>query len=181
MEIEDEGGAGLPDEMAAELRQLEAGALEDEGATPAVGGEGGDDQTVLAVPLSQELTGMLSMLSKLAAPIFPSLGAIYTDEVCATLGGAIAPVCEKHGWLTGGIGGEYAEELMCLVVVGPIAYATYAGVSGDLAERARAARAKQAEQGRTQLAAAGIERPAAPVGELAVPGQKTVTFGAPEA
>lgn len=179
-DLNDDDGAdsgGNPAEMQAELRALEAGAAEDAGAIPA--GDAAEPAGELVVPLSQELTGMLSMLSKLAAPIFPSLGAIYTDEVCATLGQAIAPVCEKHGWLAGGIGGEYAEEMMCLVVVGPIAYATYAGVRGDLEERARAARAKQAAQGRSQLGAAGVENVAPPPGEQIVPGAKTVSFGAP--
>jgi hypothetical protein len=93
--------------------------------------------------LSEEIAGILKMLSKMAAPIFPSVAEMYTDSVCEAVGGAVAPVCEKHGWLQGGVGGKYGEEIMCLVIVGPLAYATYEAGKKDIAARAPAKPQKQ--------------------------------------
>lgn len=127
------------------------------------GGEVAQAEAV-AVPLAQEISGLLSLLVKLATPVFPSLEAIYTDEVIGAVGAAVEPVCVKHGWLVDGIGGKYAEELMAATVLLPLAWATAEGIKRDIAARKKPA-----------LSQAGPDL-AAPVPEAA-PGQKTVTFG----
>jgi len=171
LEKDDETSTGpaLPAEAAAELRALELAASNDPNDQP----EPADPNApvpVLPPPLGEELAAMLLMMSKVAAPAFPSLGAIYTEETCGAVGMAVAGVCDKYGWLQGGVGGEYGPELMCLCVVGPIAFATYGAVQGDIAAR----KAKERPQG--DPAKPGKVTP--PPGAYGAPGSDTVTIGA---
>lgn len=87
------------------------------------------------LPLADEISSMLGMFIGVAGPMFPSLESIYTPDAIKRVGVALQPLCEKHGWLQDGIGGKYGEELMALFVVGPLAYATYAGIASDIASR----------------------------------------------
>lgn len=87
------------------------------------------------VPLAEQISGMLAMIVGVAGPMFPSLQLIYTPEAIERVGVAMQPLCEKHNWLQDGIAGKYGEELMALMVVGPLAYATYTGISNDVASR----------------------------------------------
>lgn len=163
-------GPDMPDEAQAELRALQAAADADPNELP-------DPDAPAPVapppPLDVELSGMLLMLSKVLSPAFPSIATIYTEESCRLVGEAVAGVCEKYGWLQGGVGGEYGPEIMCLVVVGPIAFATYGAVQGDIAAR------------RPQKGAPGDPdkqvRVQAPPGTLRAPGADTVTVGVPVA
>lgn len=167
----DQGEAG---EAAADLKALQRMANADPGAQP-------DPEEVAAEQarpaLDQEIAGALMMLAKMAGPMFPSVAEVYTDETCAAVGAAVAPVCDKYGWLQGGIGGEYGPEIMCLVVVGPMAYATYAAVQKDLEAKAAEKRRRAAERGQVPQVAA--PRPKDPPGTLQTPGSDTVSFGAP--
>jgi hypothetical protein len=156
----------LSGEAATDLRALSAMADADPNVLP------DPDAPVEPIrpPLSDEIAGALLMLSKMAAPMFPSLGLIYTPEACQAVGAAVQPVCEKYGWLQDGIGGEYGPEIMCVCVVGPMAFATYAAVKNDNA--ARQAKAERKPDGQPA-------KEVPPPGTLRAPGSDTVTFGAP--
>jgi len=168
-----ENGSQDGGEEAADLRALERAAAADPAGEPGDVPEGQDGP--IAPPLSQELAGMLLMLSKVVAPILPSVAAIYTEEACEAIGAAVAPVCEKHGWLQNGVGGQWGEEIMCLVVVGPMAYATYVAANNDIQAVRERKRAEAIKRGEVILA----DDPAkAPPGALRMPGSDTVTFGA---
>ncbi|SHL45248.1 hypothetical protein SAMN05216428_102448 [Nitrosospira sp. Nsp11] len=82
--------------------------------------------------LADELSGYIMLFVSVAKPALPSLGVIYTGEVVGAAAAAIASVCEKHGWLQGGLGGEYKEEIAAAMVLLPLGYATYRGVKSDI-------------------------------------------------
>lgn len=118
-------------EQAADLAALQAMAT----------GESG--QAVAVVPeeqgptLQEEIAAAMGMAVAMLGPMFPSLRTIYTPETMGAASGAIAAVCDKHGWLDGGFMGQYGPEIACLAIVGPLGFATYQGVRGDLAEMAK--------------------------------------------
>lgn len=158
---------GEPDapsaEQAADLAALRAAAMPD--AQP-----GALVQAEPAGPdLGTEIAGAVTMAVTILGPMFPSLREIYTPEATQAAAGAVAAVCNKHGWMQGGMMGQYGEEITCLLIVGPLAVATYKGVQADNAARAKADPMKE---GGDPLEVAAPE-PAA--GEPI--GQKTVTFG----
>lgn len=116
----------LSEDQAAEHRALTDGAA---GAVV----PGAVAEVSPADGLAVELVGIAGALLAAAAPMFPSVKAIYTDEVTKAAAASIAAVCVKHGWLSGGLMGEYAEEMMALMVCGPLALATVQAVKSDLA------------------------------------------------
>ena len=81
---------------------------------------------------------------------------------------AIAAVCNKHGWMQGGMMGRWGEEIACVAILGPLALQTVKGVKADLA-----AREKDKPKPPEQIAGPVIGQPI-PAEAL---GQKTVTFG----
>lgn len=171
MQVENEQtdiGREISGEAAADLRALQRMADEDPNELP---DPDAPPPAPLPPPLDQELAGMLLMLSKVVAPAFPSIAAIYTEEACGAAGAAVAGVCDKYGWLQGGVGGEYGPELMCLFVVGPLAFATYGAVQGDIEARRTKQRAPGADGQPTKI------EPVA--GAYRAPGADTVTVGAP--
>lgn len=130
----------LDPEMAAELAELsrEAGAEPPPPGSPeAVAAEEAASRPT--VDLAGEIAGLLLTVSAVLKPALPSLAAIYTAENCQAAGAAVAAVCQKHGWLQGGIVGGFGEELAALAVLGPMAVSTYSGVKSDLAAAKRAA------------------------------------------
>ncbi len=167
---------GADGEMAADLKALMRAAGDDPAAQP-------DPEEVaaeLAKPaMNVEISGALKLLSKLAAPIFPTVAAVYSDEACDAVGAAVAPVCEKHGWLQGGMMGEWGPEIMCLVVVGPMAFATYTAVQTDLAALAEKKRAKGERTGQVPDPQLAPAKPTLVPGVMRVPGSDTVSFGLP--
>lgn len=122
----------------AELREVEALAAQaDAGEAPA-GAAGGAQAPALqdaALSLGAEISGVLQAVSGMLAPVFPSLSAIYTPGACQGAGAAIEAVCNKHGWLQGGLMGKWGEEIAAAAVLAPLAFATYQGVRRDLAAR----------------------------------------------
>jgi hypothetical protein len=120
-------------EQHADLMQLERMAADGEAAANAP--MPGEEPAAPRPALSQEITGLLEVASKMVGPMFPSVAKIYTPEICQAVGVAVAPVCEKHGWLQGGIGGKYGEELMALFIVGPLVWQTAEAVKADIAAR----------------------------------------------
>lgn len=119
-------------EQAAELNALKGLVAAQEVETDK---EQAQEPDVKQIALAAEIGGLLVMMAGVASPMFPSLEQIYTPEVCEKVGNALEPVCIKHGWLQGGIGGEYKEEIMALCVMAPLAFATYKGIQGDIAAK----------------------------------------------
>lgn len=152
-------------EQSADLAALRAAADEQAAALAPVEPAGPD--------LAQEISDALGIVVGILGAPLPSLREIYTDQVRGAVSASVAAVCQKHGWLQGGVMGKWGEEIACAAVVLPLAYATVKGVKGDIEAIKAAASDKQGEQGAAPAA------PAAPApGELRAPGQKTVTFGA---
>lgn len=160
-----EAGQGGNAEQAADLAALQAEA----DAAPRPPGEPEPEAPPAPPDLAAEIAGALLIASKMLAPMFPSLGTIYTEESTGAAGAAVAGVCDKYGWLQGGMVGQWGPEIACLVVVGPLAMATVKGVQADNAERRR----REAEERSQQPDQATM---GAPVPSEAI-GQKTVTFG----
>ncbi len=158
----------LSSERAADFAALDRAAREQEQTAAA---DGGEVDAAPVIDLGKEIAGALLVVSKMIGPMFPSVAAIYSEEMCLAVGGSMVPVCEKYGWLQGGIGGKYGPEIACLAVVGPLAWMTVEAAKADIAAR-RPAKPENL----------GLDFEAAPVqGAAAAPGQKTVTFGAPVA
>ncbi len=157
----------LSTEQAADFAALENGAREEE-TTALAGAENGQGvaQAVPVVELNKEIAGALLMVSRMVAPALPSVGALYTEEVCNTIGNSIAPVCEKYGWLQDGVGGKYGPEILCLCIVGPIAWATVEAAKADIAARKPA-----------KPESPGISFDAGGMVPAEAPGAKTVQFG----
>lgn len=86
-----------------------------------------------AARLGNEITGLALMLVEVLGKPFPSLKTIYTPQVTAAAGEAVARVCVKHGWLVNGLAGGYGEELAAAMILLPLGYQTYQGVAKDLA------------------------------------------------
>lgn len=116
-------------EQAAELAALQGMAAAGDAQSDAPQENTQESQKIA---LAAEISGLLTMFVGMTKPIFPSLGIIYTEEVIKTVGESLEPVCVKHGWLSGGIGGAYGEELLAICVVGPLAFATYNGMKSDI-------------------------------------------------
>lgn len=155
-------------EQAQDLAALEAAAVGDEQATQPEG------EQAQAPDLANELKGLIAVAVATLSPIFPSLKEIYTDQATSTAAQAIAGVCNKHGWLGGGMFGKWGEEIAAVAVLAPLALATYTGVKNDLAKA---------------KAAQNVEKLEAPNFEAKAPTEKvksptTLVFGnapAPEA
>jgi hypothetical protein len=156
----------LSGEQAQDFAALQAMAND----APAMPGQPEEPIQPERPPLEKEIAAALLMVSKVLGPILPTVAKIYSEETCEAVGNALAPLCNKYGWLQDGIGGKYGEEIMCLVVVGPIAYATVIAAQGDIAARSPK---KQTEA----LAGADIENVKQP--EQPAAGAKTLTVGAP--
>jgi len=119
----------------AELDRIAAEAQSD-AAAAAVPAAGEPAAPVVdpAEAMAGELAGVLGALVGVFSPAFPSLASIYTEQSIGAASNAVAAVCVKRGWLSGGIMGEYGEEVMALIVCGPLAVATWKGVKGDMAK-----------------------------------------------
>lgn len=119
----------MPHEQAAELAALMQAA---QGGTP-VPGAAPEAEKEDAPDLAGEIAGAILMVVGILRPALPSVAALYPPEVAGGVGAAVAEVCKKHGWLEGGFMGEWKEEIACVLMVGPLAYATYDAAKGDIA------------------------------------------------
>lgn len=111
-------------------------------------GQGGAQGQPGAAPhanVAEEIAFLLGTLSKLAAPVLPSVSALYTPEACAAIGAELEPVCLKRGWLHGAAMAEWGPEVRALACVVPLAIATVAAARADI-EKLKAAKAGQGEQ-----------------------------------
>lgn len=153
-------------EQAADFAALQASAA---GAPPVPGAEPPAQE--VGPDLAKELSGLVTVAVVTLSPLFPSLKDTYTPEVTQAAAGAIAAVCEKHGWLSGGMMGEWGEEIACAAIVGPLAFSTYQGIRVDLEARARTV--KQIEARTLRQDGPELTAPA----PQATAGSKTVSFG----
>ena len=126
-------------EQAADFAALQAAASEGEGAAAA---QDAAASVPAVVGLSDEIAGLIGAFVTIAAPMYPCLNEIYTPENISQVGEVLGALCTKHGWLSGGLMGDYAEEITAAIVVLPLGFATYKGVKGDI-ERAQAGRKKR--------------------------------------
>lgn len=156
-------------EQAADFAALQATAND---APPVPGSE--EEAQQQRPDLGTEIAGLITVAVATLGPVFPSLSDTYTPATTAAAAGAIAAVCNKHGWMQGGMLGEWGEEIACLVIVGPLAFATVQGVKSDLAKKAP--KPKTVEKITTQGVDLNGERAAPVPGQAA--GAKTVSFGA---
>lgn len=153
-------------EQAADLAALRAAAVPE-----AVPGQAVEEQT--GPDLAGELAAGVTIFVGILGPIYPSLRSIYTPDATAAAAGAVAAVCNKHGWLQGGMMGKWGEEIACLAVVGPLAFATVQGIKADTEAR------QEKKQPATEPGALlDLTEPSASTSSQAPgAGQKTVTFG----
>lgn len=118
-------------EQAADLAALESAASQPQ--------PGLQSDAPLAAPGRAELQAELSALFMLAAQtvgtIYPSVKDTLNTQATDTLAAVWAAVCNKRGWLQGGIGGEYAEEIAAAAVTLPLGFALYKGIQSDIAAR----------------------------------------------
>lgn len=124
--------ATLSAEDAALIAQ---GAALDAGAEPPpVDAKG---QPVAPTDYGSEAAMLLKALVGIAAPFFPSVPKIWTDDKQAAVAAAAAPVMEKYGFTLGSFMGDYGAELTLLIVAGPVVLETIDGIKADRAEAKR--------------------------------------------
>lgn len=129
--------SGALDQLAGEVQAADAAAAPAQPA--ALGAQAAPGGTPVAMPpdrsalLGNEITGLALMLVEVLGKPFPSLKTIYTPQVTAAAGEAVARVAVKHGWLLNGLAGGYGEELAAAMILLPLGYQTFQGVTKDLA------------------------------------------------
>lgn len=83
--------------------------------------------------LAGELVALMGIALSILTPVLPSLAPIYTEDIKTAAAASIAAVCIKHGWLSAGFLGDYAEEIAAAAVLIPLGKLTYDAVQRDLA------------------------------------------------
>lgn len=131
--------AALSAEQAADLAHLQAAAAEED-----IEGMNQAQEISPVEQLAAEISGIVLAVTAALSPALPSLKRIYTPETTKAAGEAIARVCEKHGWLSDGLMGNWGEEIAAAVILVPLAVTTYQGVQGDIA-KLKAAETKKPE------------------------------------
>jgi len=133
--------------MTDELEKLTSEAAEVDAETLSTPATLEQEQEETAQPAHDEvaeLSGLLTIVSSMFAPVFPSLTKIYTPETISSIATAAVPVMTKRGWSVSVLLGQYAEEVALLVVAAPVALATYQGIKSDIAAKNKEAQAPQA-------------------------------------
>lgn len=165
----------LSSEQAQDLAALEALANDQ----PLLPGQEPEPAPVDPVQaLADEIAGIVLSVSAVLAPALPSLKRIYTPEASKAVGLAVAGVCGKHGWLSGGLMGEYAEEISAAIILLPLSVATYQGVKGDIASLKEKTEPAKVQAPKVEGQTAVIAGPAV-VPEVGA--GASVSFGAPVA
>lgn len=94
--------------------------------------------------LQAELSALFMLAAQTVGTIYPSVKENCNQQAIDALASVWSAVCNKRGWLQGGIGGEYAEEIAAAAVTLPLGFAIYKGIQADIQSRQRDT--KQAEQ-----------------------------------
>jgi hypothetical protein len=120
-------------EQAADFAALKAAAAA--GATQTYKEAGDIEPESTPKPdLGAEIAAALEIVATVLKKPFPSVANLYDENTRAMVGASVAAVCNKHGWLQGGMMGKWGEEIACLMIVGPLAYSTYEAGKSDIAK-----------------------------------------------
>lgn len=82
-----------------------------------------------------QMAVMLAIAVPLLGTMYPSIAVIYTDEVQSRVAASLGPVLSKYGIDLADVAGSYGPEIAALMVCGPLAMATIAGVKADIQSR----------------------------------------------
>ena len=139
--MDDDTKQAMSDEQAADLRRLEMSAgepdLEQQQAAQLEEQQAAQEVAAAADQNTKSVALMLALAVPFLGKLYPCIIDIYTDEAQAAMAGTLGPVFTKHHINLGDLGGDYKEEIAAVMVCGPIAWATYAGIKADIATRAQ--------------------------------------------
>lgn len=113
-------------EKNAHLQRLQAAAAGDAEPVTVTG------ETEQGLTVSDEIAALIKMAVSILKPVLPSVANLYNDETIAAASGAIGAVCDKHGWLQGGVMGQYSVEISAAFVLVPLGFATREAVLSDI-------------------------------------------------
>jgi hypothetical protein len=118
--------------------EMQAGMLDGQAAASTPEGMAAAQAEAQALSLietnGQTMAGVLKMGATMIGPLYPRVAAVYTPEVCQSVGMALGPLMAKYGIDLGEWGGKYKEELTAAFVCVPIAMATVKALKEDVAE-----------------------------------------------
>lgn len=134
--------AALDAEAAALIAQ--GAALDAEATPPPIDPATGAPAAPTDYPGEAKM--LLAALVGIAAPFYPSVPKIWTEEKVAAVAAAAAPVMEKYGFTLGDFLGAYKEEVALLIVAGPLILQTIDGIKADRAAPKKAPAASSAAQ-----------------------------------
>lgn len=120
----------------------------------------GSQAAPAALPLDREIAGLAATIGAVLAQFFPSVKPVLTEEKCAEIGAAVAPVLVKYGIERYFAGFAWRTELQALLTVGPVVIAVRAAIVHDLAAM-RAAQSPAGLAGAAEISPA--PSPAAPM------------------
>lgn len=80
------------------------------------------------VDLAAEFDGLAEVVVSVLAVQVPVMLEIWAPEKRRAAAAAAAAVCNKRGWLQGGIVGGMGEELALLLTLGPLVLASYKAI-----------------------------------------------------
>jgi len=133
-----------------EIKQLEAQAVALDAEAAAIPGvETAPQAGGLAVQSQSEAESLdlVRFAVVLFAPLYPSIGKVYTDPTQRRLASVLSPVMEKYGWSVGVIFEKYGAEINLAVVAVPLTMETIKAMRHDTAEReAQEAKASDEEK-----------------------------------
>lgn len=121
------GAAEMSEEQRADLHALKQGMGDDPGRS--------EDIQPESSSLKDEIKGAILLLVAMSGPALPCLARIYSAEVVEQVSTVVSALCNKHGWLQGGLAGGHGEEVAAAIVLLPLGYSTYIGIKGDIAAR----------------------------------------------
>jgi hypothetical protein len=104
-------GVKVPADLASMAAQIDG-----ESAAP---GQAGPVGPSAGHGLASELEGLGGLVALMCSKRWPWVPEVWGPVEIAQISQAAAAVCEKHGWLAGGIGGG-AEMMLVLALAGPV-------------------------------------------------------------
>lgn len=134
----------VSDNQAADFAALEATAADLDAGAP---GAPEPEPEAPPVDLAGELSGLIAVAVGIAAPMYPTVAAIYTEGTIAAAAGAVARVCQKHGWLQAGVAGKWSEEIAAAAILIPLGMATANAIRADNAARQAEEKKKRVSDG----------------------------------
>lgn len=127
-------------DLMAEATALDEALIE---ATEQTTTDAPAEQAAPTLTAEQEAQGLIEMAVETAAPLYPTLRAVYTPETVAKLSAALGPLMRKYSFSLFGAS-RWKEELQAAMVCVPVIIATVAAVKADTAARENAAKVSDA-------------------------------------